>query len=259
MRRIPIILVTVALIGAACGDDDAGGTISTTTQPMTTTTVTATTTTLPPLPDALNEQWDVTWREWLPADGATARYQAETLDGEPIEIEARMERGVEWHGEIWDRVSFGTVAIDQDGVAVYLDTSEPWVLRIGGFTITGELMPGEVEQEVLIEAPAIDVLALLDGTQRWEGELAITLGQDENPMTWMMTVDATVEPGPTLETPAGTFDSLLVRVDLGGQYIGGDDLTRTLPIDVWIDPTEGLLGVGESFVFLDMLLAEPWG
>jgi hypothetical protein len=267
MRRLAIIITIVATVAVACGDDDGAAATSATTRPATTeattTTVTTTTTEAPttttsPLPDALNEAWGVTWREWLPADGATARYRAETLDGETVEFEAAMEHGVEWRGATWDRVTFGTLEAAHDGIAVYLDTSEPWVLRIGGFT-TSWALEDDVEQEYLVEAPAIDVLGLLDGTERWEGRVSIIYHEGDEPTTWGLTVDASVEPGPTLETPAGTYDSLLLHVVLGGEYIGGDDLTRTLPIDVWIHPTEGLLGIGEGFMFLDMLLAEPWG
>ena len=113
MRRVLIILTLIALTAAACGDDDTGTTetaptteVTVTTAAPTTTTEAPTTTTAAPTTTA-SEPTGPLGVQW-PPEGATALYRATTWDGRVMDVEARMERDVEWMGGVWTTFTFGT-------------------------------------------------------------------------------------------------------------------------------------------------------
>jgi hypothetical protein len=134
MKRMTfLILLSLTLAFSGCDSSSGGGS-----EPGEDTTVTPGEDTLPgedtagPVEDEHPHWPGVAWDTFWPAAGESAVYAATTVGGALKDVTARVERDVEWNGEIWTRIVAGTLEPGQDGVAIYLDDSDPWQVRAKG-------------------------------------------------------------------------------------------------------------------------------
>ncbi len=276
-RRIGLLCVLAAM-ATSCGDDAATATAAQTTAPVApssapataapgttaappttaaaTSTTAARTTTTTESPIDLHPVWGVAWADWLPPDGAGAVFSAVTFDDRTVEIPARFERGIEWHDATWDRVTFGSLEPGEEGAAVYLDTAAPWVIRLGGVASTSETLPDDVQEEELAEPLVVDLVSLLDGSEAAETVIALEIGDFAVDMG--ITFEISLVPA-SVEVPLGSCDATALHLVVGGQFIGGDDPSRTIEAAAWLHPEHFLLGWTEGPGFKRAELIETWG
>jgi len=262
-RRWAVGAAAAVILGAGCG----GGTGASTTSGATTTTTTAATTTtageattsVPTTTLAADAHptfglsWDAVW----PGPDETATYRATTGD-QVLELTARVEYGVEFRGMTVDRFVVGTPEGGNDGMAVYLDRSEPWVLRVMAVeSFDAEVSGGPALSEVF-EEPLV-----LDGTiavgEEYEVASIITIdfpggGAPDSLGVSYRVLPAEVEAG--FDSPLGPLDDVLrVEASVGGEFMGGGlfDVVLWLHADHFLVRFEG----APAWDLLEIIA--PWG
>jgi len=139
MHRRTVLLAVILVFVAACG----GGTEPASSQPTTSAGAgsSAPSTQAPEVTPPSTEPASVgdthpaipdgpTWDEVWPEAGATATYLAFSFASDPEEIEARIEYGVEFRGQMLDRLVFASDTPGERGLVVYFDRSTPWVFKL---------------------------------------------------------------------------------------------------------------------------------
>ncbi len=262
MRSFLALVVALALVLAlgACGDDDVTTTVadvtttvaaSETTEEVTTTEAAPTTVTPPA--DA-HPDWGVSWAEIWPAEGESAVYQLVTHDGVAVELSAHMEYGVEWRGGTWDRFVVGTPEPGNDGMALYLERVEPWVIRVGGVEGYSASMPTEPSMiEVFVEPLLLEATQPLGEPYQVESE--ITLEGIGSPSVLDVTYEITVVAvDDTVTVPFGTLDGC-ARVEgaVSGSFIEG-----IWEVEAWFHPEQFLVSMTSLPTFDEVELVEGW-
>lgn len=265
MRKALTIMVVLAISAAACGDDDttAASAVTETTSPSPTeapattdgplTTEASTTTGAPTTTEAsAGVQW--------PPEGATAVYEVTTWNGDVFDVEARIERDVEWMGDTWTVVVVGEPEEGQAGLAIYLDVSDPGFVRYKGIEGYSSTLPaGQVQREWVEEPWAVDIAEALAGPVRVEETpyfLSFTGDGGSSYGLWME-IDV-VALDESIDVPFGTVDGCIgVEMVFGGPFIGPDDASFTM--ETWLHPEHLLVKTNEMPVFADIQLKEPWG
>jgi len=248
------VVIGLAVVAAACGGSGgsttaapttAGGTtvaptttVATTAPPTTgdvTTTVAPTTTTGLPS-DGHPNLPTLSWSAVYLPEGPLGTYLATTFTGEQVELEARVDRGVEWpgHDGVWDRISFGTED-DPDHAFIYLREVEPWVVEYGG---ADTVSPDQVLSETFPEPLLLDLRGLPAPLDRIETQITVDFGGDTR--TFGITIEVQSLTVESLELPFGTVaEANRLDVGVGGEFMGGGDFV--LPVPLWFDLEHGLL------------------
>jgi len=248
-RALGFLAAALVLLAAACGDDAATSTTAasttaaattqatattavTTTTEATTTTTEATTTTTDEHP-----AWAVSWAALWPEDGATATYRVNLWGGGSLDLPARIEYGVEWQDGTWDRITIGTVAPGEWGVALYFARPEPWVLTIWGLEASAPGFQGSI-LEYSEEPGVLDLRGLPDGMARIDAGVIFDAGGGEAQQPMTGTYALSVVGLETVEVAAGTMeDAVHLNLNLGGEFFGAaspDEFTEVA--DIWILP-----------------------
>ncbi len=276
----PVLLVCAVLMAVAtagCGGGEGAtsttaasttatsGATTTTTTPATTTPATTTTTaTTPPTTTTsdVHPAWDVSWAALWPADGATAEYRASLWGGGTIDLPARIDYGVEWQGGTWDRITLGTVAPGEWGLALYFSRPEPWVLRIWGLETTGPGQgPGNGFLEYSEEPGVLNLRDLPEGAARIDAGVVFDGGGDDVPEPTSGTYSLAVVGLETIEVAAGTLeDAVHLQLSLGGEFFGASDPDEFTEVaDIWIQPGQLLVKWGQPAPgFQSFELLTPW-
>ncbi|MBN2112769.1 MAG: hypothetical protein JW785_01435 [Acidimicrobiia bacterium] len=193
----------------------------------------------------------MSWQAFVPADGATAVYEAVTFDGRTVQLPARFDYAAEWQGSTWMRLQFGTVEVGQDGAAMYFDIPEPWMMRWAGAEST-QAVTDFVQVEYPAEPVVFDFLKLPGETIYLEtdivgdyGDFTATMG-----LTLAMSLAALVE---SIEVPAGAFDALHLEMVAGGELIGG-----LIDTEWWLAPDGFFVKWEEPPGFRSLQLVEGW-
>jgi len=255
MRRIMTIMAAIALLAAACGDDDAGSTTAPPTTGVPVATSEASTTTVAPTSTEPASDMLVANR---PAEGKTATYEVETWGGLVMNVPAHVEYDVEWKGGTWTVLVIGTLEEGVDGLAIYLDFSEPGVPRLKGTEGYSSSLPdGQVQREWFEEPMPVDLMGALDGTTRFEEPILLSFTDDEGAAYDMWVETEIVSSSDSIEVPFGVVeDCLHLAVTAGGPYIGGLDASFTL--HVWAHPEQFVVMITEMPVFARIELLEGW-
>jgi hypothetical protein len=267
---LPVTLLVLALLVAACGgNDEAGSSITpdptstlptSTSAPVTSTEVTTTTEAPTTTTSDVHPEWEVSWAALWPPDGATATYRASLWGGGTVDLPARIDYGVDWQGGTWDRITIGDLAAGQWGLAMYFSRPEPWVLTVWGLETMG---PGQGEGTFLeysAEPGVLDLRSLPGTMARIEaGGLFDSGDGGAEPLTG--TYALSVVGLETVEVAAGTLEGTLhLQLNLGGEFFGGtgpDDFTEVS--DIWIQPGQLLLKWGRPAPgFQSFELLTPW-
>jgi len=263
MRSFLVLATALVLVLAlgACGDDGAATTASVdvttstaadqTTQEGTTTEAVATTTALPA--DA-HPDWGVSWAEVWPAEGETAVYHLETHDQVFTDLSARMEYGVEWRGGTWDRLVMGTPEPGNDGMALYLERVEPWVIRVAGVEGFSASMPNDPSMIEVFEEPLV-LEATMPLGEPYQVESEITLEGQGSPLVLVATYEITVVAvDETVTVPFGTLDGCAhIEAAVGGPFIGG-----IWEVEAWFHPEQFLVSITSLPTFESVELVEGW-
>jgi hypothetical protein len=262
MRSFLAAAAALALILAlgACGDDDATTTaaadLTTTTAeqvPEETSTTEAVTTT-EGLPADAHPDWGVSWAEVFPAEGETALYQLVTHDQVAVQLPAYMEYGVEWRDGTWDRFVMGTPEPGNDGMAIYFERVEPWVIRVGGIEGFSASMPADPSMIETFAEPL-----LLEATQPlgepYQVESEITIEGMGTPLVLGVTYEITVVAvDESVTVPFGTLDGCAhVEAAVGGAFIGG-----IWEVEAWFHPEQFLVSMTSMPTFDEVELVEGW-
>ena len=261
MRRFLAFAAALALVLAlgACGDDDATTTASAETTTTTAGTAEETTTTeAAPTTTALaadaHPDWGVSWAELWPAEGETAVYQLVTHHEAALELDAYMQYEVAWRGGIWDRFVVGVPEPGHDGMALYLERVEPWVIRVGGVEGYSSTTPDEPSMIEVFEAPLV-----LEATQPlgepYQVEGTITLGGNGASISLGVTYEITVTAvDESVTVPFGTLNGCAhVEAAVGGELIQG-----IYEVEAWFHPEQFLVRMTSLPTFEEVELVEGW-
>ncbi len=253
--------VLVAVAAAGCGGGETGTSTTAaattvasgaTTAPLTTifptTTAAATTTTQATTTTSdVHPAWDVGWAAMWPADGATAAYRATLWGGGTVDLPARIDYGVEWQGGTWDRITLGTVAPGEWGLALYFSRPEPWVLRIWGLETTG---PGQGPSSSFLEyseePEVLDLRDLPGDAARIDAGVVFDGGGEDVPEPMSGTYSLSVVGIESIEVAAGALEGVLhMQLNLGGEFFGAADPDEFTEVtDIWIQPGQLLVEWG---------------
>ena len=274
-RRLLCVAFAGLILLAACGDDDGGAaTTAATTAPATsstaaptttlaTTTIAITTTTQASTTTSdVHPAWDVSWAALWPPAGASATYRVSLWGGGTVDLPARIDYGVEWQDGTWDRITVGTVAAGEWGLALYFQRPEPWVLRIWGLETTGPgQAPGASFLEYSEEPGVLDLRSLPEDTARIDAGVVFDGGGDDVPEPMSATYALSVVGLEAIEVAAGTLDDALhLKLSLGGEFFGAtsaDEFTEFT--DIWILPGQLLVKWGRPAPgFESFELLTPW-
>jgi len=280
MRRIALCLVCVLVAStvlASCGDDD-GAAESTesstaaaslpastedstpaTTEAITTTVTDATTeaetaTTTETLPEDMHPVYGDSWAEFWPLpDGSTAVYEITNQGGGDIfDLPARYDHGIEFKDGTWDRFTLGVLEPNNEGVAMYFGSPEPWVVEFagweyyrpdGGYTL--EWYPDPVRFDLsgaMLEPFAIETVARLE------------FGGGVNDFGAIFTYYVNGI-GQDIEVPLGTLVGARFQVDVSGELMGGDFV---FPIEVALVRGHWIVEMINSPAHDRIAIKEPW-
>jgi hypothetical protein len=277
-RSSPALLacaVLVAIAAAGCGGGEGA---TSTTAASTTVTSAATTTTAPPTTTGststttttqattttsdVHPAWDVSWAALWPPDGATAQYRVSLWGGGTVDLPARIDYAVQWQGGTWDRITLGTVAPGEWGLALYFQRPEPWVLRIWGLETTG---PGQGAGSSFLEYSeepgVLDLRSLPGAAARIDAGVIFDGGGTEVPEPMSGTYSLSVVGLETIEVAAGTLEDVLhLQLNLGGEFFGATDPDQFTEVaDIWIQPGQLLVKWGQPAPgFESFELLTPW-
>lgn len=252
------------LILASCGGGGASATTSaitattgastTSVAPAATTTTAAPATTTTAAPDAhptFGVSWDAVW----PDEAETALYRATTGD-QVLELVGRVEYGVEFRGATLDRFVVGTPEGGNDGMAIYFDRSEPWVLQVVAVeSYRASQADGPELVETFAEPLRLDGTVGVGETSEVESEITIELanGSFVSGVSYRL-MPAELEQG--FSAAFGTIDDVLrVEAGVGGEFMGGS----LFEVILWLHEDHFLVRF-EGAPTWDLLeLIEPWG
>jgi len=264
MRRFLALAAALTLLLAlgACGDDDAtttapvdgATTVDTgeTAQEATTTEAAPTTTAVPA--DA-HPDWGVSWADVWPAEGETAVYQVVTHDQAAMELDAYMQYEVAWRDGIWDRFVVGVPEPGYDGMALYLERVEPWVIRIAGVEGFSSSMPNEPSMVEVFEAPLV-LRATQPLGEPYQVDSTISIEGFGSPLVLGVTYEITVGAADeSVTVPFGTLDGCAhVEAAVGGEFIGGG----IFEAEAWFHPEQFLVLMTSLPTFEEVELVEGW-
>lgn len=255
--------IAFALVAAACG----GGTGSTpaatpatlasdtpaTVAPSAATAAPSTSAAASGVHPALpSPPWDDVW----PDDGATATYEVVPFPDATLEVEARIEYGVDYRGAVLDRLVFGNAVPGDDGMIIYFDRTEPWVFKVVAaevYASNEDSGPSYIER--------YEGSMPFDGRQG-VGESSVSQGvlisefpdgsTDEFEVGYLVTT--TTNDG-TVEVPFGTVEGVLhIGVNVGFPIAGEGEFAAEL----WLHPELFLVRMVGSPRWRDVKLVTPF-
>ena len=251
--HFPVVMMLVALFAFACGSSDSDTNGENDAQNVS---------------DTANEQdtvqggenehpkWPgVFWDTFWPSEGETAVYQAMTIASEQADVTARVERDVAWMGESWTRIVAGDLEPGKDGVAIYLDDSNPWEVRVRGVdTYSSEYADGAAISEYF-ETPIVLPLAPEANTPTHiETTLKSTMYGEE--MDIGVVYDLVIESyDAEVEVPYGTLTGCIVMKATITGDLGGPD---GFEVEVVAHPEQRIVKWTDSPGFLMLELKEGW-
>ena len=87
-------------------------------------------------PEPDHPHWDgATWETFIPGEDETALYHIVPYGPDEFDLTARLFHNVEWKGGTWSQIVVGDLEPGKDGMAIYVDLSEPWVARAKGVEV----------------------------------------------------------------------------------------------------------------------------
>ena len=228
------------LVVSACGDDSAGTTgvpasAASTSAPGDTTaatapTTTAATTTTAPVetttaaPADAHQSLGGSWAAVWPAAGEAAAYRVTKFDGTQEDVPAVVEYGVDFRGETFDRIVFGVAESGSEGLAVYFDRSEPWVLKLKAAEVfTPEVTTGPILTEMFATPLPFDGSLPFGETYSAEVEVLFEF-MSGSPETFQAIYTFTgAATDQSVEVAFGTVEGAVVLdASVGGEFIFGD-------------------------------------
>ena len=277
MRRITLCLAVVlatSTVLAACGDDDgidptisaavpitattaATGAVSTTESVTTLEAVTTTeaptpTTTTEALPEDLHPVYGVSWAAYWPLpDGSTAVYEVDDGGG-LFELPARYDHNVDFKGGSWDRFTLGVVEPNNEGLAMYFGSPEPWVVEFagweyhrpdGGYTLEWYPEPIRLELAGDMQDPLVS-----------ETVARLEFGGDVDDLGTTITYHMTGTMQ-DIEVPAGILEGFRFGVDVSGELMGGDFV---FPVEVALAEGQWIAELINSPAHNRIALKEAW-
>lgn len=164
--------------------------------------------------------WGVSWSEAWPEENERATYSV-GFTGNMVDLEARIEYGVEIDGETWDRMTIGTLEPGEAGGQIIFDRSTPWELRVKSTTIyTREVTSGYAIMEVYENPITFPLNIELNETVDVEGTYYLYLPGvvdpiqvDEHYSLKVTDLDRTIDLG--FETLTGCIE---LEVTVGEEY-----------------------------------------
>ncbi len=277
MRGIKIlVLVALMAFAVACGDDDAGeaaSTSPTTAAPTTTAPTTAAPTTAAPttaapttaapttttttVPIDAHPIFGLSWAAVWPADGATAVYRVYDWNGDPEDVPARFDVGVDFQGETFDRITIGDPEGGGNAMEVYLDRSTPWKVGVKAVVSYSALEPGGPSLIEMFEEPMyFDGTLPIGESAPVETEVILDFGNEVD--TFGASYGFVIrEIGATVEVPMGTVTNTLYGQGLvGGEFIGG---TEPFAADIWLHAEHLIVKMVGAPAFDGFEIVETWG
>lgn len=202
--------------------------------------------------------WDgAAWDTFIPGEDETALYHIVPYGPDEFDLTARLFHNVEWKGGTWSQIVVGDLEPGKDGMAIYVDLSEPWVARAKGVEVYSsdyEAGVGQVEyftepivlplDQAAGESTKVDTTMIGKFRDHEEGEgvgVSYTIKVESYDYVY--------------EAPWGDLPGCVkIVVTLSGDFAGGNEI----PVEVIAHPTQRIVFWESTPAFISVAIKEAW-
>lgn len=204
-----------------------------------------------------HDYWaDVDWDTFFPDPSKSAVYHVTTFSQVEKDLTARLVENVEWMGGMWTQIVVGELTAGNDGMAIYFDRSEPWVIKAKGVVVYSEdVAEGPAMTEYFDEPVQIQ----LNKDVGIDQEISTDINGDYNGFTDTMGVNYSIgfeAFDAEVTVPAGTYQGCAhLKAVLGGELMGDGN---TIDVEIMVHPKQTILKWVDSPGFLLAELKTEW-
>ncbi|HON26060.1 MAG TPA: hypothetical protein PLJ73_09135 [Myxococcota bacterium] len=209
-------------------------------------------------PEQDHPHWDgAAWETFIPGEDETALYHIVPYGPDEFDLTARLFHNVEWKGGTWSQIVVGDLEPGKDGMAIYVDLSEPWVARAKGVEVYSsdyEAGVGQVEyftepivlplDQAAGESTKVDTTMIGKFRDHEEGEgvgVSYTIKVESYDYVY--------------EAPWGDLPGCVkIVVTLSGDFAGGNEI----PVEVIAHPTQRIVFWESTPAFVSVAIKEAW-
>jgi len=181
----------------------------------------------------------VDWDTFFPGPEKSAVYQVTTFDQVQKDLTARVVYDVEWKGGTWTQIVVGDLEPGKDGMAIYFDKSEPWVIKAKGVVVYGEnVTDGPLMTEFFTDPIVISLNKDTGDSQEIDTQINGEYDGFVDDMGVTYAIEFTSFDS-EVTVPAGTYSGCAdLKATLGGELMGG---TQTIDVEIKIHPKQTIV------------------
>lgn len=202
--------------------------------------------------------WDgAAWDTFIPGEDETALYHIVPFGPDEFDLTARLFHNVEWKGGTWSQIVVGDLEPGKDGMAIYVDLSEPWVARAKGVEVYSSDYEAGVGQVEYFTEPIVLPLDQAAGQSTKVDATMIGKFRDHEEgegvgVSYTIKVESYDY---VYEAPWGDLPGCVkIVVTLSGDFAGGNEI----PVEVIAHPTQRIVFWESTPAFISVAIKEAW-
>lgn len=200
--------------------------------------------------------WEnVDWDSFFPGPEMSAVYHVTTFGQDEKDLTAHVVYDVEWKGGTWTQLVVGVLEPGNDGMAIYFDKTEPWVIKAKGVEVYDA---DTTDGPVMVEYFYVPIVVPLSKSVAETTEFSTTINGNYSGFEDSMGVNYSIAAQSydwTQTVPAGEYgECAKIIATLTGELIG----SGSVEAEIVAHPTQTIIRWVDSPGFILAELKSEW-